>query len=217
MLRLISNCVANIWTQHGNITTKKAIKANHPEEHTDQKDKRETLQLRRSLSGKTAGAAPQVLKIKSILVPVDFPKSSEKVLFYAAGFAEQFGAKITLLHVLEPMLYVCEFDCIPADDVNLDKRAKDRLELLASRTVMPGLISKSFVRRGAPFNEISTFARELGIDLIIVSTHGYTGLQHILLGSTAERVVRHAPCPVLLVREQEKEFCSPVSVSIRHA
>lgn len=181
-------------------------------EHKNRKNTRESLQSKPSQSGRAATAVSQLLKIQNILVPMDFSISSEKALTYATGFAEQFGAKITLLHVLEPVLFASDFGYIASDDVNWDKRAKERLDLLASRTVVSGLLNMSFVRRGAPFDEISTAARELGTDLIIISTHGYTGLQHILLGSTAERVVRHAPCPVLVVREQEKEFCSPVSI-----
>jgi Universal stress protein family len=64
------------------------------------------------------------------------------------------------------------------------------------------------VRIGRPFHEIVTLAEALHIDLIIVATHGHTGLKHVFLGSTAERVIRHAPCPVLVVREKEREFVS---------
>jgi nucleotide-binding universal stress UspA family protein len=62
------------------------------------------------------------------------------------------------------------------------------------------------VRLGHPYQEITDAARELKVDLIVISTHGYTGLKHVLLGSTAERIVRHAPCPVLTVREKEQDF-----------
>ena len=56
------------------------------------------------------------------------------------------------------------------------------------------------MERGAGFDSITSVARERGVDLIVITTHGYTGFKHVLMGSTAERVVRHAPCPVLVVR-----------------
>ena len=62
------------------------------------------------------------------------------------------------------------------------------------------------MRRGVAFEEIGNAARELSSDLIVINTHGYTGLKHVMVGSTAERVIRHAPCPVLVVREHEREF-----------
>ena len=71
--------------------------------------------------------------------------------------------------------------------------------------VSPKLIEKTLVRFGRSFHEIADAARTLKVDLIVIATHGYTGLKHALLGSTTERVVRHAPCPVLVVRENEKE------------
>ena len=66
--------------------------------------------------------------------------------------------------------------------------------------------AEALVRAGQPYYEITTAAKELDVDLIVITTHGRTGLKHALLGSTAERVVRHAPCPVLTVREREHDF-----------
>jgi len=68
------------------------------------------------------------------------------------------------------------------------------------------LIQNMLIRKGTPHKEITDAARELEADLIIIATNGYTGFAHVLLGSTTERVVRHAPCPVLVVREKEREF-----------
>ena len=67
---------------------------------------------------------------------------------------------------------------------------------------------KTLVRTGSPADEIVDAAKEMGVDLIILSTHGRTGLKHLLLGSMTENVVRRAPCPVLVVREREREFVS---------
>ena len=85
--------------------------------------------------------------------------------------------------------------------------AKGRLETLSRQARIPArMLEKLLVRFGTPFAEIADAARSLKVDLIILTTHGYTGLKHVFMGSTAERVVRHAPCPVLTVREKEHEF-----------
>jgi nucleotide-binding universal stress UspA family protein len=151
---------------------------------------------------------PALLKIKDILVPVDFSEPSLKALKYALAFAEQFGAKLSLLHVVEPIV-VPDFASVPMpmDNNRLATSAKARLEHLCKRRGLERrLVHKKLVRTGAPFREITDAARVLKVDLIVIATHGYTGLAHAILGSTAERVVRHAPCPVLTVREKEHEF-----------
>ena len=84
---------------------------------------------------------------------------------------------------------------------------KTQLELLTKqKAIKPEIVEKLLVRQGRSFHEIADAACTLKVDLIIISTKGYTGLKHALLGSTTERVVRHAPCPVLVVREREHEF-----------
>jgi len=90
-------------------------------------------------------------------------------------------------------------------DAELVQAAKSELHTLR-RTVDDEVPSEAVLRVGNPHVEIIEAAEELGIDLIILSTHGRTGLAHVFLGSTAERVVRHAGCPVLIVREHEHEF-----------
>ncbi len=151
---------------------------------------------------------PALLKIKSILVPVDFSLPSKKALEYAVPFARQFGAKITLLFVLEPPVYTGDIGYIPleVDNEASLKAATAKLNELAAQAVEPELLDQSLVRTGRPFQEITDIARSLNTDLIIIATHGYTGLKHALIGSTTERVVRHAPCPVLSVREIERDF-----------
>jgi len=85
-------------------------------------------------------------------------------------------------------------------DKEIAERAESELQRLAQRELQE-MSAKTLVRIGKPFNEINEAANELKADLIIISTHGYTGLKHTLLGSTAERVIRHAPCAVLVVRK----------------
>jgi universal stress protein A len=171
--------------------------------------------LRRRSSTRENGTANGVslllrlLQIKSILVPIDFSVSSKKALAYAIPFAEEFGAKLTLLHVVEPVATPDFANSSPLLMENDKAMAacKAKLELLIKQEAIdPKIVEKKLVRQGRSFHEIADAARTLKVDLIVISTHGYTGLKHALLGSTTERVVRHAPCPVLVVREVEHEF-----------
>lgn len=144
----------------------------------------------------------RALRIRTILVPVDFSAASLKAVNYAADLAETLGAKLVLEHVIEPIPVVPDFAAYPTmgfqDGALSGARAK--LKQLAQRhTRNPGLIEKTNVRQGIAFQEITRAASTLKADLIVIATHGYTGFKHVLLGSTAERVVRHAPCPVVVV------------------
>jgi universal stress protein A len=145
------------------------------------------------------------LRVKSILVPLDFSPPSKKALDYAVTFARQFKAKLTLLHVVEPVAmrdFAASFPLAIEND-KLMAAAKSELEGAVKVARVPrGIVEKTLVRFGRSFHEIADAARTLKMDLIIISTHGYTGLKHALLGSTTERVVRHAPCPVLVVRQR---------------
>jgi universal stress protein A len=165
-----------------------------------------SVEIRPSPAIQVIDMVPLVLKLKSILVPLDFSAASEKALTYAVPLAKQFGAKITLLHVAALELYPNDFGFIPVDDAKFNRKAKERLELLGARVIAPELLERTLVRKGVPFHEITNAAKQLHADLIVINTHGYTGLKHVFMGSTAERVVRHAPCPVLVVREREHEF-----------
>ena len=83
---------------------------------------------------------------------------------------------------------------------------KKELEDLGNRMIDPKLLKDVLVQVGSAFEVITNIARDYEIDLIVLTTHGKTGLKHVFMGSTAERVVRHAPCPVLVVRKHEQEF-----------
>jgi nucleotide-binding universal stress UspA family protein len=141
--------------------------------------------------------------IKSILVPLDFSAPSRKTLDYAVAFARQFKAKLTLLHVVEPVA-TPDFAAFPLtmdDDESMAASKKQLEKVMKAARIPPGLVDKILVRFGRSFHEITEAARTRKVDLIIISTHGYTGLKHALLGSTTERVVRHASCPVLVMRQ----------------
>jgi nucleotide-binding universal stress UspA family protein len=163
---------------------------------------------RRAKAAKVIELVPALLKIKSILVPIDFSETSKKALVYAVRMAEQFGAKIVLLNVVEPIATPdMAYHPLMLEPEKARQVARERLDTVCRRARLSGrLFDKIVVRHGSPFTEITEAARTLKVDLIILTTHGYTGLKHVFMGSTAERVVRHAPCPVLIVREKEHEF-----------
>ena len=165
-----------------------------------------TTRAAETSSGGVIEMVPLVLSLKNILVPIDFSDTSRKALQYAVPFAKQFEAKITLLHVVELPLYPQEFGYLPFDENQMLAGQKKALAELAQRAIPMELVADTMVRSGAPWDTVVGVARETQADLIITTTHGYTGLKHVLMGSTAERIVRHAPCPVLIVREREHEF-----------
>jgi glycine betaine transporter len=144
---------------------------------------------------------------KRILVPVDFSATSLRALKYALKLAEQFDATICLLHVIEKASFVNDLEnvALAVPDEKLASIAKKHLVSLSRNVVKSPVPMFPHTRIGKPFVEIVTLAQTQNIDLIVLATHGYTGLKHALLGSTAERVVRHAHCPVLVVREAETQ------------
>jgi universal stress protein A len=152
---------------------------------------------------------PQILHLKKILVPIDFSETSKKAFQYALRFAEQFGCEIVLLHVVEPVGAIAgtplavDIFAQPEEDTTA---AEAELACLAARSRNRQNSFTSAVRTGHAPNEITKAAKELDVDLIMIATHGYTSWRHLCIGSTAERVVRTAPCPVLVVREKEHDF-----------
>ena len=150
------------------------------------------------------------LEIKKVLVPIDFSDYSKSSLRYAVNFAKQFNAEIYLIYVLGPIIYPPDFSmgqiAIPSINAEWDERAREELENLAKTEIPEGVNVKTILKNGKPFLEIIDTASEENIDLIIIATHGHSGVEHILFGSTAEKVVRKAPCPVLTLREPVKGF-----------
>lgn len=153
----------------------------------------------------TKAVAESPLEMQSILVPVDFSVSSRQAVNYAVAFARQFQARLTVVHVVE-LPYVGtgigEFETMPVE-TELRDYGNENLAKLVEAQVADRVPHSTILRTGQAWFEITEAARETRADLIIMGTHGYTGLKHMLMGSTAERVVRHAPCPVLVVRERE--------------
>lgn len=156
-----------------------------------------------------AGPGDIVMKaIRQILVPSDFSESSRKALDYAAEFARPFAASVDVLHVWEAPIFIPPAGILAAGVVGMTeveifrKSAQDALDRFVADARARGVVVRaSFAELGPPAHTITEFARKREYDLIVIGTHGRTGLSHAWIGSVAERVVRHAPCMVLTVRE----------------
>jgi len=149
-----------------------------------------------------AELTPRVIQMKNILVPLDFSEMSLKSLQYAVPFAKQFGAKLTLVHVVEGPANAT-LPSFPAS-VSRDKLAA--IEKQIEDMIPPELSVDTFVRQSVAFDGILEVAQEIQADLIITTTHGYTGLARLFARGTVANIVRKAPCPVLVVRENEHDF-----------
>lgn len=154
------------------------------------------------------------IKLRHIMVPTDFSECSRKALAYALSFARQFGAEILLLHVVDSVPAMGQDVLLQSSllTVALHEESEKRLERLRleSLAIAPVNIMSS---DGVPWQRIVEVAREKNMDLIMAGTGGRNGLARVLLGSTAERIMRHAPCPVLVVREREHDFVASVDES----
>jgi universal stress protein A len=145
---------------------------------------------------------PSVMQMKNILVPLDFSEMSLKSLQYAVPFAKQFGAKLTLVHVVEAPSHAAD-SSFPAL-VSRDKLAA--VEKQIEDMIPPELSVDTAVRQSVPIDGILEVANEIQADLIITTTHGYTGLAQLFKGATVSNIVNRSPCPVLVVRESEHGF-----------
>jgi universal stress protein A len=145
-------------------------------------------------------------QIQNILVALDFSDYSKTALDYATFLAEGFGATLTMVHAVEPYVYPEDLSAgLTIDQIDLRwmQKQKEKLETLR-QTIKEGIPAVVVVTMGTAWNQIVTMAKSWNADLIVIGTHGRTGLKHALMGSTAERVVRHAACPVLVVHLPEK-------------
>jgi nucleotide-binding universal stress UspA family protein len=154
-------------------------------------------------------------ELKRILVPTDFSEHSEHAAAYAVELARQYGSN--------------EIHCIHVSDIPADLLATSAYYMTGpseqfveqvrdeGRKGLDAFVKKNFkdvpvkavFLEGRPFVEIIRYARENEIDLIVISTHGRSGLKHALFGNVAEKVVRKAPCPVLVVKQEERDFVLP--------
>lgn len=141
---------------------------------------------------------------KKIVCPVDLSEISMAALKVASDVASQCGATLVIVNVVEPIVAPSDFTFGPLTTGELEDRLVERsaqaLKELSATLKLPEGAVESRVEHGRASAEIIRVAQEEGADLIVIGTHGYTGVAHVLLGSTAERVIRKAPCPVLTIR-----------------
>ncbi len=174
-----------------------------------------TLELNRRdeplMDAATRTAVKPSLNIKRILVPIDFSDCSKKALQYALPLAQEHRAALTLLYVVSPAYGGAEFGALNYVELEATMRESGAKQLakLVADAGRSDLVMDTLVRVGSPALEIIATARSLPADLIIISTHGRTGLKHVFLGSVTEGVVQCAPCPVFVVRECEHEILAP--------
>ncbi|RUL87665.1 universal stress protein [Tautonia sociabilis] len=150
-----------------------------------------------------------MIQIDRILAPTDFSKHSEAAVRFACELADRLGAELHLLHVLSEVVVPAGPDPMlvasmpPEYYKEIEDQARQTLATICAADWPKPRAVVSEIRWGDAVDEIHDYATEHGIDLIVVSTHGRTGLAHVLLGSVAERIVREAPCPVLTIRDKK--------------
>jgi len=153
------------------------------------------------------------MEIKTILYPTDFSPGARAAMDHVVSLAQDYDSKLILLHVIQD-ISVAEWFIPSSLSVaelleDLEKNAWREMTAWANEISAKVRSIEKIVVRGMPFVEIIRAAREINADLIVIGTHGRTGMDHVLFGSTAEKVVRKAPCPVLTVRMAGKEFKMP--------
>lgn len=144
------------------------------------------------------------MQVRRILCPVDFSDASRAALTTAEEMARSYGAELVLAHVVEPVLYPVAYGLAATATIDIEEEARagatKALQPLAAEIVSRGVRCVTHVASGTPSLRICSLVDELEIDLVVMSTHGLTGVRHLLIGSTTERVVRRCRCPVLTVK-----------------
>ena len=155
-----------------------------------------------------------MINLNRILLPTDFSENSAVAVSYACALAEQFGAELHILHVMQDLVTMIPEPGMafpPPGDYMLELKASAEKALaeIPDPTWAAGKSVIRVTRQGTPFLEILRYAKDGNVDLIVLGTHGRSGLAHVLMGSVAERVVRKSPCPVLTVRPSTHQFVMP--------
>lgn len=145
-----------------------------------------------------------------ILFPTDFSESAENASRYAMSLAKKYGSKVYVIHVIEPFTYTTEFGIdFSAQLKEMEASARRLLDDIVASIKRNNLDVESVLITGEPFVEIIKYARKEQVDLIVMATHGRSGIEHMLLGSVAEKVVRKSPCPVMTIKKSGQTFTMP--------
>lgn len=147
------------------------------------------------------------MNVKNILIPIDYSHSGDAAMAYATSLAKEYGAELHLVHVYEqPIAYVdggfasAPLPAVPPADLDVEEA---RLEKVSPPEDVP--FRRKFIV-GSPADELVRYAKENDIDLVVMGTHGRTGLTRLLMGSVAEAVVRRSGCPVLTIKQPSEEL-----------
>ncbi len=152
-----------------------------------------------------------MINLKKILCPIDHSDGSKEALKYAVSFAMKNEAKLYLLHVIDIRSFDESIDTMAAQIPNDEtiKQLKTKLLECIPEEIRSDMQIEALVVQGIPFAEIISIAKTNKVDMIVMGTHGRTGLAHIMIGSVSEKVVRKAHCPVLTVRQSGHKFVMP--------
>lgn len=152
-----------------------------------------------------------MISLKKILCPIDHSDCSKEALKYAVSFAMKDKAKLYLLHVVDIRSFNESIDAMSKQvpDEETLKQLKIKLLDCIPEEIREEMDVDALVVQGIPFAEIISTARANDIDMIVIGSHGRTGIVHMMMGSVSEKVVRKAPCPVLTVRKSGHEFAMP--------
>jgi nucleotide-binding universal stress UspA family protein len=146
---------------------------------------------------------------KKIVCPIDFSEFTDEILKYAVNITKKFNAELHLIHIIPNLNYFTPYESfltpenLVAIEKNIEKEVEEDFEKVMKDIDMP---LKKIVKTGVTFVEIIDYIKEEDIDLVVMGTHGRSGIEHILIGSVAEKVVRKSPCPVLTIRPRGEKF-----------
>ena len=153
------------------------------------------------------------MQYNKILVPTDFSESARYALPFAIDLAQRYGASLHIVHVVEPIVAPVDFAwgtySYPDIEKQLSGYVDESLSKILSEQIPSGIKTESSNLQGKPWREIIAFAKTAEMDLIVMATHGLSGLSHAIYGSTAEKVVRKAHFPVLLERHPDVKYEIP--------
>ncbi len=152
-----------------------------------------------------------MISLKKILCPIDHSDCSKEALKYAVSFAMKDEAKLYLLHIIDIRSFSEGLDAMSKqipDEETLEQLRTKLLDCIPEE-IRDDMEVEAIVTQGIPFAEVISTAKEKEIDMIVIGSHGRTGISHMMLGSVSEKVVRKAPCPVLTVRQTDHEFVMP--------
>lgn len=154
-----------------------------------------------------------MVAFKEIIVPTDFSEHSLRALDYAVEIAEKFSAELKIVYVIEPLIQAADVAWSSVDFEMLNRAHREsadrQLVTLLDERIPKSVSAEFMILTGKPFVEIVRLARAENADLIVMATHGRGAISHILMGSTADKVVRKAPCPVLTVKHPKQLFAMP--------